>query len=864
MTLLEYFNKYPSLDSPKAVLERLFVSSVFYPDFGDKGLEILTPQVPIYNDSTGENYFIDFVLETPTAKYAIETDGLYYHAAGAVSKEYFSKLQRKQNEIINQGYRLFRLTSTNIKENPGDAKYEMRRFFIADKYLDDLRKGVSDGIHPHEIQQEALEKLEETREKGNKRGLVCIATGVGKTYLSAFDVKLTESDKVLFVVHIKEILRQSEASFEDVLFDRRKQMGFLHGELKDIDKNIIFSSIQTIGKERYLKQFDPEYFDYIIIDETHHIAAESYRRLFEYFKPKKFFLGLTATRERTDRKEILPFFNNNLVYEIDQKTAIDKAMLVPYRYYGFKDDVDYSDIRWNGFKYNVQDLNKALMIERRDSAILDKFKEYCPNRKTIGFCVSIEHANYMADLFNRNGFSAIAIHSKSEDENSIDIPKETAEKIKAFRDGKYQVAFVVDMFNEGVDVKDVSCLLFLRPTESKTIFIQQMGRGLRLSPATNKQDVIILDFIGNYKTAYKILTGLGLTGGGLGGFVPVEGGNEREKKMLYKYDNNGSAVYFQDEVIDVLKEIQSASTKEVQKELISEKWDTYGKYLAESSRDNLYFKLGQQNKDIVSQLEAIAILKKNQGIDDESFKDLLKANNISGMTAGFRSLFLGKVLGLLKTPSDITEIFDEIQSRVNAKNGGDFGVIANYDDILTRQLEKMAYFSPINSPTNKYRSRENRVQYTQIGTYIIPFIALLINELREKYDYNDNRLSYDEIEFFAAFAHSLDEYESVAEMISEYRHYDNKPELTKYLRKSTEKADLRIRSILKYVSYFNVDNDGVKILDENIEAVAQKCMELKKLIDDNKIIDPSVAEEMYLKMLYSKESLIDFHNNHRA
>ena len=390
-----------------------------------------------------------------------------------------------------------------------------------------------------------------------------------------------------------------------------------------------------------------------------------------------------------------------------------------------------------------------------------------------------------------------------------------------------------------------------------------MGRGLRLSPATKKQDVIILDFIGNYKTAYKILTGLGLTGGGLGQFKPLEGG-EREKKLLYKYDNNGSAVYFQDEVIDVLKEIQSASTKEVQKELITEKWDTYGKYLSEASKDNLYFKLGQQNKDIVSRLSAISILKKNPGIDDESFKELLKKNDISGMTAGFRSLFLSKVLGFLKTPGDITSIFDEIQKRVNIKNGGDYGVIANYDDILTRQLEKLAYFSPINSPTNKYRAKENRVQYTEIGNYIIPFIFLLINELREKYDYNDNRLSYDEIEFFAAFAHSLDEYESVAEMISEYRHYDNKPELTKYLRKSTEKADLRIRSILKYVSYFNVDSDGVKILDEDVETVAQKCISLKKLINENKIIDPSVAEDVYLSMLYSDESFIDYHNNHRA
>jgi hypothetical protein len=160
-------------------------------------------------DSTGEKYFIDFTLETESNRYAIETDGLYYHASGAVGADYFEKLQRKQNEIINQGYKLIRLTSTYIAENTKDARYELRRSFVADVTMNDIRKKQSNTIQPHEIQREALEALNETRNQGKKKGVVVFATGVGKTYLSAFDSKQTDSERILFVVHVKEILRQS-------------------------------------------------------------------------------------------------------------------------------------------------------------------------------------------------------------------------------------------------------------------------------------------------------------------------------------------------------------------------------------------------------------------------------------------------------------------------------------------------------------------------------------------------------------------------------------------------------------------------------------------------------------------------------
>lgn len=863
MTIDEFLDKYPALNSNTAYLERKFIYDVFYPDYGDKGLALLKHQTEIYNDSTGEKYYIDFTIETESGKYAIETDGLYYHASGAVDAEYFNRLQRKQNEIINQGnYRLIRLTSDYVANNPKEAKYELRRAFIADKTIDEIRRSQSGKIAPHEIQSEALEALDDTRAKGRKKGVVVFATGVGKTYLSAFDALRTNSEKILFIVHVKEILRQSRVSFEDVLYEKVEKMGFLHGEQKDIDKDIIFSSIQTIGRDQHIKQFDPEYFDYIIVDETHHVAAESYAKIFDYFKPKKFFLGLTATPERMDKKEILSFFDNNLVYEIDQKTAIDKALLVPYKYFGFKDNVDYTDIRWSGFKYNVQDLNKALMIELRDKAILEKFSIYASERKTIGFCVSIEHAEYMTKLFNKNGIKSIAIHSKG-NEDDIDLPKETKDKIDSFRNDEYQVAFVVDMFNEGIDVKDVECLLFLRPTESKTIFIQQMGRGLRTSPVTHKTDVVILDFIGNYKTAINILSGLGLGGGSLRDFKESDDSKEREQKLLYRYDNNGSAVYFQDEVVDVLKEIQAASTKEVRDELIDDEWNEYATFIKNASVDNLYFKVGQQNKDIEAQLNALRIIESNPDLSDDEFKEYLKDEKINGMTAGFRALFLSKIMGLVKEGQELTPVYHEIKNRVTSNNSN-FGVIGHFEDILTRQLEKIAYWNPIYGSTNKYRSTNDQVDYNTIQTYIIPLINLVILELREKYGYQDYRLSKEEVNYFIAFANSMSDYQSLAEMISRYREYAEKPELRKLLEQSSTKADFRIPSILKYVQYYDYSNDGVKIADEYVEKIKSDTEKLKSIISSGQLLSPNDNPDKYLEMLYSKQSLIGFHDERQA
>ncbi len=397
-------------------------------------------------------------------------------------------------------------------------------------------------------------------------------------------------------------------------------------------------------------------------------------------------MGLTATPERMDKKDILPFYDNNIIFRMDQKEAIEMGYLVPFHYYGFKDNIDYSKIYFNGFKYDVNDLNKLLMIKDRDNAVIKKFKEMGKSRKSIGFCISIEHADWCAKSFQDAGINAKAIHSKLDDsETSFDVKKRD-QLIKDFRKNKYQVAFVVNMFNEGVDFPDVECLLFLRPTESKTIFIQHMGRGLRISPG--KENVLILDFIGNYRTAGMVLSGLGLSGG-TGDLKKIK----KNSKELYYYSNNGCEVEFENEVIDVFKKLEANATKKVRKELIDDEWLHYSNYLYDWTKENLYWKVGQQNKYFEVQFEALKIIKENPEITEKEFvkkiqKIVVEHYPKKNMTAGFRSLFLSKISGYVtnKTPLSVTAPFNKVDKKVK-----DFSDLNSYNNLLTEQIEKIYY-----------------------------------------------------------------------------------------------------------------------------------------------------------------------------
>ena len=362
-------------------------------------------------------------------------------------------------------------------------------------------------IRPYPYQQEILDKLHAEREvRGLNRNLVVAATGTGKTVISAFDYcRFCKANpgginRLLFVAHREEILKQSRDIFQGVLKDPNFGELFV-GNYKPANLDHLFISIQTINSQALYDILPENYYDYIIVDEFHHAAAPTYQKLLNRFKPK-ILLGLTATPERMDGKSILDYFDNRIAAEIRLPEAIDRKLLCPFQYFGVSDTVDLTDLRWVRGGYdksqlsNLYSLNRAVAERRADHIIrsLDKYVADMDAIKGLGFCVSIEHAKFMAEYFNAAGIPSISLVGESTEEE-----RGTAKK--RLVDGEIRFIFVVDIYNEGVDIPEVNTILFLRPTESLTIFLQQLGRGLRLSEG--KECLTVLDFIGQANRKYN-------------------------------------------------------------------------------------------------------------------------------------------------------------------------------------------------------------------------------------------------------------------------------------------------------------------------------------------------------------------------
>ena len=343
-------------------------------------------------------------------------------------------------------------------------------------------------FEPRGAQIEALYSLEKSREEGFDKGLVVAATGIGKTYLSAFDS--AKYNKILFVAHREEIIKQAAQSFKNVR--NSDDIGFFYSNQKDTKNSFIFALVQTLGKEQYLNEeyFSKDYFDYIIVDEFHHAVSSNYKKIIDYFTPK-FLLGLTATPERLDSKDVFALCDYNMVYEVRLKDAINKGWLVPFRYYGIYDEtVNYEDIDYKNGKYDDKQLEEALMLNKRGELILNHYLKY-NSKRAIGFCTSRHHAEYMAKVFNENNIPSAAVYSGEKGEYS----EERNIALSKLTSGELKVIFSVDMFNEGLDVPAIDMVMFLRPTQSPTIFLQQLGRGLR--KFKDKKYLNVLDFIAN-------------------------------------------------------------------------------------------------------------------------------------------------------------------------------------------------------------------------------------------------------------------------------------------------------------------------------------------------------------------------------
>ena len=389
--------------------------------------------------------------------------------------------------------RTFKLSEDVIKQ------YNFVLDYAIEKWDMDYINPLTQNIVPNSMQRKALKELTRYRDTGVKRALIISATGSGKTYLAAFDARNFDAKRVLFVVHRETILKDAKQTFMNV-FGAEKTCGLYTGNSKDLDCDFVFASSNMLA--RHLTEFDKNEFDYICYDEVHHIVAECGKKILNYFNPE-FLLGLTATPERMDNQDIFELFEQNVPFELRLRDAINNDLVVPFHYYGIRDDlINYGEDDKNKVSKNIAESDNV------DFIVKEIEKHRLPNEKlkAVAFCTNIAHCSLMANELAMKGYSTVALTGENN----------TGERIKAFNDlqdetNDLEIICTVDILNEGVDIPAINTVLFLRPTESSTIFLQQLGRGLR--KYQNKQYLTVLDFIGNdYSRSVQIALALGTLG----------------------------------------------------------------------------------------------------------------------------------------------------------------------------------------------------------------------------------------------------------------------------------------------------------------------------------------------------------------
>jgi len=440
---------YLGITEPSALylLKMSFGSSIEIKIFKHNDVSFHPKTYIFENEISGEIYIGSSNISASALGKGVEWN---YRISQKESKEAFSQFHENFDFLYNEhslqlSDELLKAYSIGWKKSrllndSGNAGLKNKLFNMP--YLvaeDESEYDFGESVKPFGAQIEALYYLEQSRKEVSK-GLIVMATGVGKTYLAAFDSR--NFKKILFIAHREEILNQAYDSFLKVMPE--KSFGMFKASITENDADIIFASVQTLGKSKYLndKWFKPDYFEYIIFDEFHHIAAESYKEIINYFKPK-FLLGLTATPFRMDNKDIYSYCDDNLIYEINLKEAIERDYLVPFNYYGIYDETNYKEINLKNGKYDEKELKNALLNPKRVELVLKYFKLYGKN-KALAFCCSIEHANSMTEAFVNAGIKAASVHTGdgvySEDRKMA---------VKKLRSGELRILFVVDILTKG-------------------------------------------------------------------------------------------------------------------------------------------------------------------------------------------------------------------------------------------------------------------------------------------------------------------------------------------------------------------------------------------------------------------------------
>ncbi|MBZ5704607.1 MAG: DEAD/DEAH box helicase [Acidobacteriia bacterium] len=386
------------------------------------------------------------------------------------------------------------------------------------------------------LQTYSLKALADCHEIGQRAGAIVLPPGTGKTRIAAEDARKLGAKHVLYIAHTHEILDVAQSEFEAV-FGRRRVCRHAASSTLRKPRTANLVTVQLLSRNIETAQLHT--YDYVIVDEFHHSAAKSYRQILAATKPD-FLLGMTATPFRGDNQDILQLCGDNLVVNFELRTGIESGILSPYHYFGCFDDINYSNIRHNGARYDVGDLEKALIIPERDTAIVAMWRKYTEGKPSIAFCCSHNHAARVAQSFREAGIPAEVYLSSTPLSGRQDLTRKLAR-------GRVKVLCTVDILNEGSDMPFIECLLFLRPTESKRIFYQQLGRGLRRF--VGKSHCTVIDFIGNFKNAYKIVEYQGL--------LPVL---DEEAAINFRQVGSrkdvlnlplGCEVHFDDRVIDV-------------------------------------------------------------------------------------------------------------------------------------------------------------------------------------------------------------------------------------------------------------------------------------------------------------------------
>ena len=452
--------------------------------FGPEKAQYVYLQYP-FVDIYGNHRTIDYAFNSVDGRVAIEVDGTTWHDPGKVSQDKYQDDLLKQNSMVHNGWKVYRWTDHQIEKAEERVKDELVTFFGRDPRLflidDDMprQRGAAFTLKDH--QKDALENLAAMRASGKTIAMLYEATGTGKTVTAVMDAKAI-GKRVLFLAHTRELVEQAASQFAKLW--PGVSVGQYVNDRKDLEAYVLCATIQSV--EHNLDAFAPDEFGYLIIDECHHGTADTYQKVLSYFQPS-FTLGLTATPERMDGEDLLGIFES-VAHKLDIRTAVETGVLVPVRCIRVKTNIDLRDVRIHGFRYDQLDLEEKIRVPARNQLIVDTWLEYVKGKPTVVFCTSVRHAEEVAELFREAGIEASSVSGKTK-------PTERKRILQSYEKGEIPVLCACDLLNEGWDSPHTQVLFMARPTMSKTIYMQQLGRGMR--QCEGKDFLMVFDFVDN-------------------------------------------------------------------------------------------------------------------------------------------------------------------------------------------------------------------------------------------------------------------------------------------------------------------------------------------------------------------------------